>query len=187
MSSKTQDLKKQHPLLNITLLDSIRLIDPSGKSKYINLILNTMMEEIERNNNGDHLNDYMTSNDISVDTDHLDVYEKYIHYNNLFELLPSDSLKCLHEFHELNERGLIVENDISNFKVIDDLKNQVNIAQLRRDEKLMEKEIIVVFRDDEWLLIKPLTHVASIKYGYNTKWCTAMLTQSDYFKQYSTG
>ena len=186
MSSKTQDLKKQFPLLNITLLDTIRLIDPSGKSKYVELILRTMVAEVDNNSNVDHLLTHIANNDISIDIDHLDMYEKYVHYNNLFELLPSDSLKCLHDFHKLNERGLIPENDISNFKVIDDLKNQVNIAQLKMDEKSMEKEIIVVFRDDEWILVKPLTHMSSIKYGYNTKWCTAMVNQQDYFKQYSS-
>jgi hypothetical protein len=121
-----------------------------------------------------------------MDISHLGEYERYVHYNNLFELLPSDSLKCLHEFHELNERGLVQDNDISNFKVIGDLKNQINIARLRRDDKSLEKEIIVVHRDEEWFILKPLTHAASIKYGYNTKWCTAMLNQSDYFHQYST-
>jgi len=37
--SKVKTLKKQHDFLNLTLMDVIQMIDPSGKSKYVDLFV----------------------------------------------------------------------------------------------------------------------------------------------------
>ena len=42
-----------------------------------------------------------------------------------------------------------------------------------------------IFRDEKWLIVKPLTLKASIKYGYNTKWCTASKENPITFYKYS--
>ena len=42
-----------------------------------------------------------------------------------------------------------------------------------------------IFRDEKWLIVKPLTLKASIKYGYNTKWCTASKESPITFYKYS--
>jgi len=42
-----------------------------------------------------------------------------------------------------------------------------------------------IFRDTKWLIVKPLTLNASIKYGYNTKWCTSSKENPITFYEYS--
>ena len=42
-----------------------------------------------------------------------------------------------------------------------------------------------IFRDSKWLIVKPLTLNASIKYGYNTKWCTSSKENPITFYEYS--
>ena len=42
-----------------------------------------------------------------------------------------------------------------------------------------------IFRDNKWLVLKPLTLNASIKYGYNTKWCTSSKDNPKTFYKYS--
>jgi hypothetical protein len=51
--------------------------------------------------------------------------------------------------------------------------------------KKLESEVIKIVENDEWLIIKPLSHKSSAKYGYGTKWCTAMQDQKSYFEQYT--
>jgi len=51
-------------------------------------------------------------------------------------------------------------------------------------DKELEKQIIKVYEDDEWLSIKPLSLEASMKYGASTKWCTTM-DGGKYFDRYS--
>lgn len=42
-----------------------------------------------------------------------------------------------------------------------------------------------IYRDDRWLILKPLTLNASIKYGYHTKWCTSSKDNPLTFYNYS--
>ena len=52
----------------------------------------------------------------------------------------------------------------------------------------MIKENIItqeIHRDDKWLVLKPLTFEASLKYGGNTKWCTSSKKNPLHFYEYS--
>ena len=61
------------------------------------------------------------------------------------------------------------------------------MAELKECEKEMESQILRIFEDDEWLILRPLTFEASKKYGSNTKWCTTMERDSDHFDRYGKG
>ena len=52
------------------------------------------------------------------------------------------------------------------------------------NEKDLEKQIKVVYSDDEWVVLRPLTYHSSLKYGSSTKWCTASESNPDYFLRY---
>jgi hypothetical protein len=52
--------------------------------------------------------------------------------------------------------------------------------------KKLESEVVKIIETDEWLVIKPLSHRASVKYGYGTKWCTAMQDRVSYFDEYTS-
>jgi hypothetical protein len=60
-------------------------------------------------------------------------------------------------------------------------------AEETREDKSFVKEdhINVVFESDKILLIQPLTHRGSIKYGANTKWCTTAKNNQTIFKNYT--
>ena len=64
--------------------------------------------------------------------------------------------------------------------------SQLNLAEMKVDAKQLEGEIVKIYEDDEWLLLRPLTYSASKKYGSNTKWCTTQESNSEYFIKYSS-
>jgi hypothetical protein len=49
----------------------------------------------------------------------------------------------------------------------------------------MDTHVVVLNNDEQWLVLRPLTHQAAVKYGYGTKWCTSMKHDHDYFRRYS--
>jgi hypothetical protein len=51
-----------------------------------------------------------------------------------------------------------------------------------KKSKLEYKEI---YRDSDWLLVKPLNLKSSLKYGFNTKWCTSSKKEPHVFYRYS--
>jgi len=64
--------------------------------------------------------------------------------------------------------------------------NQLSLAELKFNAKQMESQIIKLMDTDEWLVLRPLTYLASKKYGSNTKWCTTSEGNPDYFIKYSS-
>jgi hypothetical protein len=91
------------------------------------------------------------------------------------------------EFTELMEKGVIDEKDISKYDSWDMLETQLFEAKNRELFKKSKKEIHKIFEDDNYIIFKPLTYAASCSYGYQTKWCTAMVNDSGYFYNHSRG
>jgi hypothetical protein len=49
----------------------------------------------------------------------------------------------------------------------------------------MTKQVQKLYETDEWLVVKPLSYQASLKYGASTKWCTASKDNAEYYFRYS--
>jgi hypothetical protein len=72
--------------------------------------------------------------------------------------------------------------DINTFKGIKTFMDAMKpIAVLSRED--VKKEVRVVFEDEKWKVISPLSFEASKVYGRGTKWCT---TRNTYFKSYKS-
>jgi len=61
----------------------------------------------------------------------------------------------------------------------------MSLATLKLVDKEMEKQIQKLYEDNEWLIIKPLSFLASKKYGASTKWCTTQEHNPEYYLKYS--
>ena len=59
-------------------------------------------------------------------------------------------------------------------------------AIAKESEKSAKKEVDKLFENDNLLIVKPKSYVASCYYGSGTKWCTTMKGQPSYFNQYSS-
>ena len=85
------------------------------------------------------------------------------------------------------EKGVISEKDISKYDSWEMLETQLFEAKNRELFKRSKKEIHKIFEDDNYMIFKPLTYASSCSYGYQTKWCTAMVNDPGYFYNHSRG
>lgn len=62
-------------------------------------------------------------------------------------------------------------------------------ASNKKDEKTFNKEehVIIIHESPSYLLICPKTFKGSVKYGSNTKWCTASKNYEGHFNSYKKG
>jgi len=100
-------------------------------------------------------------------------------------LVGSKHAELLTNFIDYNERKLINQNDVSAYKNFDEMESQVSLAELKLVSKELQAQTEVLHDSDEWLVLKPLSFEASLKYGASTKWCTAMRNDPEYFSRYS--
>lgn len=101
---------------------------------------------------------------------------------NFDENLPF-LVQTLNKFDRISTN--LPQTDINHYKSVGQLKHAIDDYEKkpRREVRKVEGGN-VVYEDERFFVVNPLTHQASCYYGKGTKWCTA--ADSDYqFKQYN--
>ena len=80
----------------------------------------------------------------------------------------------------------IANKDIYSYPDIPSVVSAVKIAEVEKNEKTFNRNdhIMVIDETEDYIFLIPKTHVGSLKYGANTRWCTASATNPGTFKQY---
>ena len=101
-------------------------------------------------------------------------------------VLTSDALiKKIKEFDTL--LPYIENKDIYSYKTFKALVDIIGLATVIKKDKefVREDHIDVLVENDDYILMRPKTHEGSLKYGSNTKWCTASKNYSHTFRNYT--
>jgi hypothetical protein len=157
--SRLDRLKEQHPDLNVSIIDIISSLDPTGTYKYTEFLIKNFKRD----------NQYYSSNP-----------DEFKGYMGVFLFGPNE-IETLNEFERHINSNRIKEKDISKYNNFLELHDQVLIAEDIEKRKKLEKQILKIHEDDTWLILTPLSFEASKVYGSNTKWCT---TQETYWDKY---
>jgi hypothetical protein len=181
-------LKKENEFLNMTIADMLAKFDTSKTKKYSQFLvkmLNLRIEEWEKNN---FIDGYTNSNNPIEKVVPINSWENSLVRSFICEwLFTWGNMERFVEFTELMEKGLVNENDISKYDSWDMLQIHLFEAKNREMFKKSKKEIHKIFEDENYMIFKPLTYLASCSYGYQTKWCTAMVNEPSYFYNHSKG
>ena len=194
--SKLDTLKEQNPDLDLSLIDALGLV---YKTKYVEMYLNiykTKKSKKYDDDEDDDEDDSMTSfqiemRDMGFNIEHVTDLSKKLSriqqsfVSNLISEMNYRDIKSFNKFVELNERGLVDNKDVTSYKTMEDVMNQISIAELKLIDKELEKLILKLHEDEEWLIIKPLTYESSKKYGAGTRWCTAADNEDYQFYNYT--
>ena len=163
---KLKILKEQNKNYNLSVLDFIRLLDPSKTGKFLQILLNEL-KSYDNSIAVSQGNVWELSNQVEVSTG---VNEEII--NLLIECLGGvDIINDLEKFEVLCEENLIAIKDIQEYKSLGEISLAVIDAEEKRKGTLPKKNIIL--DNSEYLVLKPLNIFASRKYGASTKWCTS--------------
>lgn len=174
--SKLKDLKA-HPKSSLDIVTYISGTLPDGtKPKYAELFYRLLKKECEN----------------IVRTTEYGHYGIYVE-NPFYLLMDSgvksiwdvDTLKKFVKFCKLNEDGLIEKNDITTYETFKEIIAEIGKAEDRMNEKILETYTHIIFEDDDWKILRPLSYESSLKYGANTKWCTASKSTRSSFDSYT--
>jgi hypothetical protein len=185
--SKIKDLRN-NPDNSANIVDFISLLCPENKeSKYVPLFLKFMKETTSFDNYMEDIirtisENYGIPREKVTKFTPLQLVICYLFYQQMFN---ETDLKRFQKFCDYNEKNMIPNNDLTKYKSFTDIKNSVDLAEIKMAEKEMEKSIKSIHRDDEWIVLRPLTYQSSKKYGWNTKWCTSSEDTNDQFINYS--
>jgi hypothetical protein len=189
--SRINELKKQNPAFDKSVLDYIQIILSDFKPKYYELFLNLIKNKISNQRfSYEEFKEDLISYGIPLDIIEKMSYQELLFFTRFVgSFIERDDYKLIREFAEYNERNLIEENDITKIKSFEQLNNIVSLVEIKSWNKELESQSIVLLDNDQtgWFLIKPLTYEASKKYGSATKWCTTNKNNPEYFYKYYKG
>lgn len=184
--SRIKELK-ENPENNLNLVDLFSMIIPDKKSVYIE----TLFRIMKKTQGFDKLNEkvivelkekfYVSNEDINKTPK----FQLFFFYKLLMDTFPDDSIPKFIKFCKFNEKKLIQNNNLAEYTNFEQIEKELATAELKLDLKNLEKQTKVLMDTPEYLVVKPLTHEASIKYGFNTTWCTSMKHEYSHFKKYA--
>lgn len=172
-------IKEENKEYNISILDLLRLIDPSKTGKFMTILLN----ELKFYNKSVPLgarNIRLLNHPIKpINVVHEEVLEILIDC-----LGGSDTINDLEKFEVLCEENLISLKDIQEYKSLGEISLAVIDAEEKRKDKDSSPHKKIVLDHPDYLILKPLNIFASKKYGASTKWCTSSRDPQTFY-QYS--
>lgn len=156
--ARVKDLKTQNPNYTIDVIDVLATMDPSKSNKYLPFMIKCTAEWVE-----------WINNELRNET-----------FKEMFEVIK--------DFEDLSQRNLLDNKDIYSYESNQDIIEAVKTAKekITRSE-VKKKETEVLYEDERWLIVFPLSTRSSNLYGKATKWCVASEDHNygKYFKQYT--
>ena len=181
---KKKILKSSHPDLEIHLVDTLTLLDPSPTNKYTPFLIKQFKKFHVRFEKA--TSRYGAPVKTLVDKSYKEANLLQTHLLDfVLEIIGKENIHALETFHNHMEEKRTVITDINDLESFGDIHEQVVLAELNRNNSKIKKDITTLYRDDTWLIIKPLTYESSKVYGAATKWCTSQRENSRPFYEYS--
>ena len=171
----------------INVAELLKIFVPEGKPKYVETLLRIMKKT---RNSDSYSRDIKRelANIFNISPNKLDGisdFQMLFFYRFIDTMFNHSDIKSFQKFCEYNERGLIADNDLSKYTDFEMIMSANGLAEIKTMEKDLEKQVIKLHNDDEWVVLRPLTYLSSRKYGSSTKWCTASDINPEYFLRYS--
>lgn len=192
--ARLKELKEKYPLMGKSVIDLLSEMDKSKTNKFVPIMLKIIekkqLELIRYNKNDFREMEYIKNSVISFfNLDESLVSDDYIvrllPFKNLFSnFMDREESNTFHDFMKFHEKN-IINCDVNKVESFEDMFNEVLKASTKELEKLEAVNVHVEYRDDTWLLIRPLTFESSLKYGASTRWCTASRNDSQTFFEYT--
>jgi hypothetical protein len=156
--ARVKDLKVQNPNYTIDVIEVLASMDPSKSNKYLPFMIKCTADWVE-----------WINNELRNET-----------FKEMFEVIK--------DFEDLSQRNLLENKDIYSYESNQDIIEAVKLAKekVTRSE-VKKKETEVLYEDDHWLVVYPLTTRSSNLYGKGTKWCVSSEDNNygKYYKQYT--
>lgn len=133
--------------------------------------------------------DYILNNEFIKNTNYK--YADFIldRLQKFYNLTPGtrhiqDGIDAVKEFDRLKSN--LEKKDINQYESLGELALVVKNYTSKSQERKIDSDAKKIYEDSRILVVKPLSHKASCKYGAGTKWCTTQ-TSPGYYEKYTLG
>jgi hypothetical protein len=180
-----RELKKQYKNYDFSVIDMVTKFDPTDNNKLTPFLMKMVEDKMSRprktrlrrgNSGGSYIDNIVKPTNV-WETRMAEIVQDL--------LGGSDNTELIEKFAKHQSAGRIKESDINRYNTWSEISKVVATAEVKVLDKELAKQIEIIYQDDTWLFLKPLSLRASQTYGMATKWCTSMKHEPSYFYRYS--
>lgn len=154
--SKVEELREKYPRVSNVTFAKFVASDVTKTKKYLEYMLKIWTSKLEGVQN-------VQSAEALIKE--VKLFDTLIPYNKTNTDIYSEHYRIFSQLKTINEKYFLVKEE----------------STFNRDEHAR-----VIFEDENYLFLEPKTHKGSLKYGSNTKWCTASKNNPGTFQSYSS-
>lgn len=154
--SKVDELREKYPRVSNVTFAKFVASDNTKTKKYLEYMLKIWTSKLEGVQN-------VQSAEALIKE--VKLFDSLIPYNNTSTDIYSEHYRIFSQLKSINEKYFLIKEE----------------STFNRDEHAR-----VIFEDDNYLFLEPKTHKGSLKYGSNTRWCTASKNNPGTFTSYSS-
>ena len=185
--TKKEQVKQHNPFLDITLYDILTTLFP--EPKYLEMIVNLIKKErLDKKTtySSKEIENHLKKRGQNLVDKYSDNRESFMYSILGYEFLfNEEQYRTIDEFISNSNQKLLNGVDLTAIKQYEDLNKLNSLCEIKKMGNELEKEIVKLLENDEWLVLRPLTHLSSMKYGSSTKWCTTSQYEPNYFTRYT--
>lgn len=192
--TRLKEFKENNPEYSWSIIDVLSNMDISKTNKFVPLFLRVIKSE---NMKGwhpadiDEVSERISRAKIGYTKEMLkgisfqEFFPIYLQLRAIESMINDENREMLSEFMDCYEKGYIKNVDLNKINTLEEVMNLVSLSSISKIKNELSKQVINVFEDDRWLLVRPLTWEASKKYGSATRWCTTNSNNPDHFYRYA--
>jgi len=192
--TRLKEFKENNPEYSWSIIDVLSNMDISKTNKFVPLFLRVIKSE---NMKGwhpadiDEVSERISRAKIGYTKEMLkgmsfqEFFPVYLQLRTIESMINDENREMLSEFMDCYEKGYIKNVDLNKINTLEEVMNLVSLSSISKIKNELSKQVINVFEDDRWLLVRPLTWEASKKYGSATRWCTTNSNNPDHFYRYA--
>jgi hypothetical protein len=196
--TKLKEFKENNSEFSFSLFDFLTKLDGTPTNKFLPMMVNIFKNSIQNRILYRNKEEYLEILDrykslwsklgLINEEDILSRYDLellMIKTSIIQQWFSPEDLTSIKEFINFYEKKYYKNIDVNQIKTIEEVNSLVSVASIKHMDKELAKQVNLVYEDDTWLLIRPLTWEASKKYGAATKWCTASYESYNSYFSYS--
>lgn len=176
--------------MKISMLDVLEMIDSSKTNKFLPMLTQIVDSSYRTRTDSPHeIDEYRRElvRRIPSLKNKINAFDKASLFAiyHMIEQIRVSELETMFDFMDSYEKNQINNVDINNLKNIQEIEKIVNLLSVKNLIKEYSKQVSVELETEKWLVLRPLTYEASVKYGANTRWCTAAKHNPNQFFRYT--
>lgn len=154
--SKIEELREKYPRISVVTFAKLVNGDNSPTKKYLEYMLKIWTSKIEG------IQSLPSAESLIKE---VKLFDELLPYNVVSKDIYSSEYRLFNTLKSINQKHFEIKEE----------------KTFNRDEHAR-----VIFEDENYLFLEPKTHKGSLKYGSNTRWCTASKNNPSTFTSYSS-